>query len=182
MAAPAPATAQVPAKRVLLLYSHEREMPMYAGFDRALRARLQAGVDLPIEFYTEYLDLMRFADPLHRETSVDYFRVKYSGPRIDLIVTVSSLAFDFIVEHGDEIFPGIPIVFTSVNATRLTQIALKENTTGIAVKRDVRQTLDLLLAVQPDIQRIVIPVGSSPTEKAWAAETRELFKIGRAHV
>src|SRR5262245_59597309 len=121
------AAAQVPGKRVLLLYSHEREMPMYAGFDRALRTRLQSGVAQPIEFYTEYLDLMRFPDPLHRETSVDYFRVKYSGPRIDLIVTVSSLAFDFIVEHGDVIFPDIPVIFTSVNASRLAQLTLKKN-------------------------------------------------------
>src|SRR5262245_17389356 len=151
-------------------------MAMYAGFDRALRARFEADAARPIEFYTEYLDLMRFAEPLQRQKAVDYFRVKYSGPRIDLIITVSSLAFDFILDHGDKIFPGIPIVFASVNAARLTQLTLKENITGVAVKRDIRQTLDLLLAIQPDTRQIVVPAGSSPTEKIWASETRELLK------
>jgi signal transduction histidine kinase/ABC-type uncharacterized transport system substrate-binding protein len=174
--APAPAGAQAVAKRVLVVYSHEREMAMYAGFDRALRAGLQSGAAQPIEFYTEYLDLMRFAAPLQRQTSVDYFRVKYAGPRMDLIVTVSSLAFDFILEHGEEIFPGIPIVFASVNATRLAQTTLRENITGVGVKRDIRQTLDLLLSLQPDTRQIVVPVGSSATEKAWAADTRELLQ------
>jgi signal transduction histidine kinase len=173
---PASARAQAPAKRVLVVYSHEREMAMYAGFDRALRARLQADAARPVEFYTEYLDLMRFAEPIQRQKTVDYFRVKYSGPRIDLIVTVSSLAFDFILEHGDAIFPGIPIVFASVNALRLTQATLRENITGVAVKRDIRQTVDLLLAIQPDTRQIVVPAGSSPTEKAWTLETRELFR------
>ena len=171
------AYAQSPAaNRVLLLYSHEREMAMFTGFDRAFRARMQSGAALPIEFYAEYLDLIRFAEPLRTQDSIDYFRAKYAGPRIDLIVTIGSLAFDFVREHGDAIFPGIPIVFTSVNASRIAQLTLEENTTGVAVTRDVRQTLDLLLTVQPDVRRIVIPTGSSPTEKAWAKETRELFQ------
>jgi signal transduction histidine kinase len=158
------------------VYSHEREMAMYAGFDRALRARLKSGGSSPIEFYTEYLDLMRFAEPVQRQKSVDYFRAKYAGPRIDLIVAVGSLAYDFILEHGDAISPDVPIVFTSVNASRIAQTPLKENVTGVAVERDVRQTFDLLLAVQPDLQRIVIPIGSSSTEKAWAEDTRQLFQ------
>jgi hypothetical protein len=147
------------------VYSQEREMAMYAGFDRALRTRLQFGAAQPIEFYTEYLDLMRFAEPLHRQQSVDFFRVKYAGPRIDLIVAVGSLAFDFILENGDEIFPGVPVVFASVNVSRTGRIGLKPNMTGVAVKRDIRQTLDLILTVQPDTQQIIVPVGSSPTER-----------------
>ena len=173
---PVSAGAQAPAKRVLVVYSHEREMAMYVGFDRALRASLESGGARPIEFYTEYLDLMRFAEPLQRQKAVDYFRVKYSGPRIDLIVTVGSLAYDFILEHGEATFPDIPVVFASVNATRLAQTTLRENITGVGVKRDVRQTLDLLMAVQPDTRQIIVPVGSSATEKTWALETRELFR------
>ena len=164
------------AKRVLIVYSHEREMGMYAGFDRALRLHLKSAGSSPVEFYTEYLDLMRFAGPVQREKSVDYLRAKYAGPRIDLIVTVGSLAFDFVLEHGDTIFPDIPIVFASVSASRIAQAPLKANVTGVAVERDVRQTVDLLLAIQPDIQQIVIPIGSSPTEKEWAEDTRQLFK------
>ena len=151
-------------------------MAMYAGFDHALRLHLKSAGSSPVEFYTEYLDLMRFAGPVQREKSVDYLRAKYAGPRIDLIVTVGSLAFDFILEHGDTIFPDIPIVFASVNASRIAQAPLKENVTGVAVERDVRQTVDLLLAIQPDVQQIVIPIGSSPTEKEWAEDTRQLFK------
>ncbi len=91
-------------------------------------------------------------------------------------MTVGSLAFDFILEHGNTIFQDIPIVFASVNASRIAQAPLKENVTGVAVERDVRQTVDLLLAIQPDVQQIVIPIGSSPTEKEWAEDTRQLFK------
>src|SRR5215468_3048188 len=49
--APARLAAQAAVtKQVLLVYSHEREMAMYAGFDRAFRSRLQSGTATPIEF------------------------------------------------------------------------------------------------------------------------------------
>src|SRR5262245_55672715 len=69
-------------------------MAMYAGFDRAFRTRLQNLAAVPIEFYTEYLDLMRFDEPLHQQNSIDYFQVKYARPRINLIVTIGELQRD----------------------------------------------------------------------------------------
>jgi len=151
-------------------------MLMYTGFDHAFRSRLQSNATSPIEFYTEYLDLMRFADPSLRPKSVDYLRLKYTAPRIDLIVAVGSLAFDFMIENGEAIFPGVPIVFGSVNASRIERFTLAEHITGVAVKRDLRQTFDLLMAIHPDTQQVVIPVGSSSTELEWASATRELFQ------
>ena len=164
------------AKHVLLVYSHERELAMYAGLDRSLRAGVKSGAADPVEFYTEYLDLIRFAEPGHQYESVDYLRLKYSSLNIDLIVVVSSLAFDFILEHGEEVFGDVPVVFTSVNVSRIETVRLKPNMTGVAVKRDFSRTLDLALRVQPDTRQVVIPVGSSPTEKAWADAARETLR------
>ena len=175
--APARSAAQpAAAKQVLLVYSHEREMAMYTGFDRAFRSRLQAGAAPPIELYSEYLDLIRFADRAYRHRSVDYLRLKYLAQRPDLIVTVGSLAFDFIVEHGDEIFPDVPVVFASVNVSRIEEMSLRENITGVAVKRDLRDTLELILQLHPETHQVFVPVGSSPTEADWATATRALLQ------
>ncbi len=163
-------------KRVLLLYSHEREMAMYAGLDHGLRSALESGSPYPVEFYAEYLDLIRFPDKPRQRKSVDYLRVKYADRGIDLVIAISPLAFDFIFRHSDELFPGIPIVFTSVNTTRIDELSLGPNITGIAVTRDITQTLDLVLRLQPDTTRVVIPVGTSPTERSWAADTRKIFQ------
>jgi signal transduction histidine kinase len=169
-------------KRALLIYSHEREMAMYASFDRALLTRLQTNTSTPVEFYTEYLDLMRFGDPQYRQTSVNYLRVKYADLQIDVIVAAGSLAFDFLREYSEAIFPNAPIVFTSVNASVVAATRLDRHITGVAVKRDVRQTVDLLLSLHPDTRQIVIPAGSSPTEVAWTAATEEQLQSYRQRV
>src|SRR5258708_3041179 len=120
---PVTIVAQAPtAKNVLLVFSHERERALYDALDNGLRSALQSGSSFPVNSYTEYLDLMRFdsADQQLRMTS--YFRDKYAGLPLSLIVAISPLAADFVLERRDQLFPGVPIVFTSVNLARARQL------------------------------------------------------------
>ncbi len=163
------------SKNVLLIYSHEREMAMYAGLDRGLRSTLQSASPHPVVFYTEYLDLIRFPDERHDRKMADHLATKYSNRRIDLIFVVSSIAFQFARRHAEELFPAVPIVFTSVNILKVEQLGLSPNMTGIAVRRDIRGTLDIALRLHPDTVRVVIPVGASPIEKSWATDASRVL-------
>jgi signal transduction histidine kinase len=160
-------------KGILILYSHEQEMSAYAELDQALRSALLSGSSYPVVFYTEYLDLMRFPDEKNQQKLVDYLQVKYAGRKIDLIFVVSPLAFQFLIQHGEKLFPGIPAVFTPVDVARIDKLFLTPNITGVTVKHDIRDTVDLALRLQPDITRVIIPAGSSKIEKSWAEETRK---------
>jgi signal transduction histidine kinase len=160
-------------KNILVLYSHEKEVATYAELDRAMRSALQSDSTYSVVFYTEYLDLSRFPEARHQRTLVDYLRLKYSNRKIDLVILVSPPAFNFFIKHGDQLFPGIPAVFTSVDIRRVENLQLKPNITGIAVKRDLRNTLDLALRLQPDTVGVVIPAGSSSIEKSLTEEMRK---------
>ena len=56
-------------KRVLILYSFEKEVATFDDFDRALRDKLSLSRIGRIDCYTEYLDLARFPDVSTRENS-----------------------------------------------------------------------------------------------------------------
>lgn len=161
------------SKNVLLIYPHEREMSTYTNLDQSLRSTMASGSAYPVEFYTEYLDLMRFPEDRHRRSILEHLRIKYADRRPHVIVVVSSLAFNFVLEHRDKLFPGIPIVFASVNRTRINVGSLDANMTGVAVRRDIASTLDVALRLQPDTVRVLIPVGASPIEQAWTADARK---------
>jgi signal transduction histidine kinase len=163
-------------KNVLMVFSHERERALYETLDNGLRSALQSGSPSAVNSYTEYLDLMRFdsADQQTRMTS--YFRDKYSDLPLDLIVTISPLAADFVLERREDLFPGVPIVFTSVNLPRARQLAQIPNVTGVGVNHDLTSTLDLALRLHPDAVNVFIPVGTSPTEQSWANTTRQLLE------
>ena len=173
---------QLETKNILVLYSHEREMGTYASLDEGLRSRLESVAANPLTFYTEYLDLMRFPDENHQQKLKEYLQVKYSGRKIDLIFVVSPLAFNFVTRNGDALFPGTPVVFTSVNIRALEKFSLKPNTTGIAVKRDIRDTLDVALRLQPDTTQVIVPVGTSPLEKSWTADLQNSLRSYEDHL
>lgn len=169
-------------KNILVLYSHEQELSTYVELDRALRSELRSSSEYSVVFYTEYLDLLRFHEARHQQKLVDYLRVKYSDRKIDLVIPVSPLAFQFFMDHGDKLFPGVPAVFTSIGVARLKNLTLKPNITGVAVTRDVRDTLDFALHIQPDTVGVVVPAGSSPVERSWTEEMRTTFSAYPGHV
>jgi signal transduction histidine kinase len=160
------------AKNVLLVFSHERERALYEALDDGLRSALQAGSSSAVNYFTEYLDLMRFDSEDQKIRMTSYFRAKYADLPINLIVAISPLAVDFVLERRELLFPGVPIVFTSVNLPRARELARVPNVTGIGVKHDLTATLDIALRLHPDAVSVIIPAGTSPTEKAWTGDTR----------
>jgi len=178
LSAPIPSRAlraQEPAgKHVLLLYSHESAN--YADFGGPLRTSLSGGMASPVDFYTEYLDLIRFPTVSHEQQIAEYLRGKYADRRIDLVVVVSPLAFDFLLARGNELFDSVPIVFASINIARFQGMTLPPNITGVAVQRDFKDTLNLALRIHPDTRRVIIPAGASAVEKTWLESVRESFK------
>jgi two-component system, cell cycle sensor histidine kinase and response regulator CckA len=177
-----------PPKRVLLLYSFDNEEGMYTGFDHVLRAELRSGVRDRVEFYTEYLDLVRFPGSAHASNVAKLLQLEFSEQKPDLIVPVSYSAVQFLLSEGKELFPGTPIV-ALFNARRLGELKGRiasgtagREITGVASTDEPTRTLDLALALQPDTQRITVVVGCSQLEKYWVDQLKHDFLPYRQRV
>src|SRR5580700_5720384 len=96
-------------KNILVLYSFsERSVTMpIDSLESALRAKVSFGLN----FYVEYLEAQRFADNGYRKGLVDALRGTYGGQKLDLVITESYPALQFALEHRDELFRGVPILF-----------------------------------------------------------------------
>jgi two-component system cell cycle sensor histidine kinase/response regulator CckA len=166
-------------KRVLILYSFDNEEGIYAGFDHALRSQVRLRVRDRVEFYTQYLDLVRFPSPAHAQDMVKLLKLTYSKHQPDLIVPVSYAAVQFLAEDGKDLFPGTPVV-ALFNARRLD--ALKQisataglRITGIASTDEPARTLDLALRLEPDTKHVAVVVGSSTLEQYWLEQLKQDF-------
>jgi signal transduction histidine kinase len=178
-----PALAREPiSKHVLVLYSHEPEMEVYVPLDRGLRSTLMADPRYVLEFYSEYLDQLRFSSPSQQQALVTYLRGKYENAALDLVIAVSPPALEFLLANSDGLFGGVPVVFTSVNVTRLPALRLGTNMTGVAVRREFGDTIDLALRMQPGLRDLVIPVGSTPLERTWTEESKADLKAYESRV
>src|SRR5208283_989019 len=97
-------------KRVLMLYSFDKEQGIYSGLDQALRTALKTRLPYRVEFYTEYLDLVRFPDPGRADEFVKLLQIRLAGKKPDLIIPVSFSALNFLLNSGKDLFPDVPIV------------------------------------------------------------------------
>jgi PAS domain S-box-containing protein len=177
-----------PPKRVLLLYSFDKEEGTYAGFDNGLRSQLRAIARDRVEFYTKYLDLLRFPTPAHAANLVQLLKLEFSKQKPDLIVPTSYLALQFLMGEGKDLFPGTPVV-AAFSVTRLDELKLRIATgmagrgiTGVASTDEPTRTLDLALRLQPDTQRVVVIGGSSPFDQRWTDQLKRDFSPYRQKV
>lgn len=164
-------------KRVLILYSFDNDQGIYKGFDRVLRSQIRMRVRDRVEFYTEYLDLVRFPDPAHAQDIIKLLKLKYAQQEPDLIIPVSYLALQFLVADAKELFPMKPVValFNQRRIEDVNRIAGEpwRSVTGVASSDDPARTLELALQLQPETRHAAVVVGSSSLEQYWAGQLKQ---------
>jgi signal transduction histidine kinase len=115
-------------KRVLVLYSLERENVGQSKINEQLQELFGRDTTFHIEIYSEYLDLNRFPALENTATLNNYLRRKYSQLKPDLVITVLPPALDSLEVNGNQFFKEIPIIATCIprdNAYEIAQSALR---------------------------------------------------------
>ena len=175
------ATAQAVARptRILLLYAPAPDSPTAAMFIERFRTTVRTELPPPVEFYEEFLDFDRFQTPDRWPLLTRYFRDKYKGFPIDLVVCVGSVALRFETEQLRPLFPNVPVVFGLTFAHRVNLADLPTNVTGRVITVSLGQTLTMARLLQPDANRIVVIGGSSAIDSIAIAGALSSLRTAR---
>ena len=165
------AAADAPrATRTILVLSSERsDLPSIPDFHRGLRARLAAP---GTEFFIEYLDFGRFPGRAQAEAMARYLEARYAGRTIDVVVPFLESAFDFMLAHRAELFPGVPVVGAGVERQSVEGRTLPPGVRTIPVIYDYRRTLELALTLQPGAREVLIVHGVADYDRRRGEEAR----------
>ena len=150
---------EVEARRVVILNATDPYLPAFIAVDTAQREAIRAGSRAPVELYAEALDMHRFPRKLLDQDVVALLRDKYRDLKVDVVVAVAPIAFDFAQRHRAEIWPGAVIVFNSVSAAALEERSLDPRIIGLPVSVELGQTIDLGLRLRPRTRRVAVVAG-----------------------
>jgi signal transduction histidine kinase len=164
------------SKRVLILYSGHKEFPFNALIDPTIKSSLKSASDTPLEFFSEYLDTERFSQDAYAELIRNYYKEKYSINPPDVVLAFRDPAIDFLVKHGNEVFPGVPGVFFSYNQSRLSGENMRPGLTGAVVTFDFGATLKLALKLHPNTNQVMVVSGTANVDRDVAAIARDQFR------
>ena len=158
-------------KQVLVLYSTRRDSQIAVVGERELPRILDDGLTENLDYYSEYIDQARFPDPAYRTAFRDFIRTKYRDQQFDVVITLDEIGLDFFAEIRNELFPKAAIVsfVISPDAPRVT------NATGLVAHLDFSGTIEMALALQPDLRNVFVVTGADnamPTLQVARAQFR----------
>src|SRR5262245_20137737 len=159
-------------KQVLVLNSARQTEQFSQVSEREIPTLLAAGLGQRIDYYTEYFDANRFPHPQYETVYVDFLRQKYAGKHIDLLLMMGDVAMDFVSRHHDELFPGTPAVFYSL----VPPLSRPADSTGLVNTLHFGPSLDLALALQPDLTHIYVVSGATPADRGFENQARMEFR------
>jgi two-component system, LuxR family, sensor kinase FixL len=174
-----PPSASRASYNVLLLFASPRLTPAQIAIDEAFRSTLSSRLSAPVFFYTEYLDLTLFRGDEPRPELRALLKHKYVGVKLDLVAAFSSRALRFAVQNRADLFPGAPIVFSSVDRAALGDLKLDDDVTGIWLNADWAGTLETAVRLQPGTRRVVVITGTSAIDRVWQAAARRQLDVDR---
>jgi signal transduction histidine kinase len=175
---PPAATADPEKTRtVVFLYPDSNDgRPGNLRVDQGLRSTFTTGSSERIIIHNEYLDLSRPVDDDYWQQLATFLQRKYAGRKIDLVIAGLASALDFALEHRDQVFPGVPVVFCAVDQREVTARPLPPDVVGVPSTWDLAATLDVALRLHPNTRHVFVIAGGSPFDVQWAARARDAFR------
>jgi len=164
-------------KRVLVLYSEDKDHPAHGLTEQGIRAAFRSNKFFEVQLYTEYLDLSRFKGPGHARAMADYLNRKYAGTKIDVIITVYPAAIDFLIREEGKVFPGVPIVACEIDrgtAENLDRSPWRSFTTVVIIGDNAAKVLDSALRLRPETKRIALIAGTASNDTS----SEQIFRTG----
>jgi signal transduction histidine kinase len=164
--------AQDDQKRVLVLHASRRDAQFTATVETRLPSLLENGLPEGLDYYSEFIDQPRFQRPEYQTAFRGFLQMKYRGQHLDAIILSGNAAIEFLASSRDLLFPDTPIVFY----TNMPLARRLPNSTGIVNLFQFGRSIDLALALQPDLRHLVVVNGSAPADRRVERQARQEFE------
>ena len=167
-----PSQADATPKRVLMLHSFGLRFKPWTDHARIARSEITRQSQSPVDFQDHSLVEARQFNEKSEASFVRYLHDLYDNRLPDLIIAFGAPAASFVQRYRDQLFPQVPMVFTSVEQRRIQRDKLTEYDTVTAIAHDLPSLIENILHVLPLTKTIAIVNGVSPNEKYWSNEIR----------
>lgn len=164
--------------RVLVLQSVRYSLPANTDWYEGIRRGFASEPGVRVEIDIESPALDRFDEEDYVSNLLEVYRQKYHDPKPQLIIPIYTPALRFLLEHGDEVFPGTPIVFSGADSQFVAAQQLPAHITGVTTdaKLATTSTVALISQVHPDTQQIAMIVGSGRLDQQFKRYARQALR------
>lgn len=158
-------SAAAPAKNILTLHSYHKGLSWTDNLVRGIDDGFEnSGLNYSITH--EFMDTKRIFSSDYLKQLKEIYQLKYSKVEFDVIISTDDHAFNFLLDHHQELFGNTPVVFCGVNNFNQKMLQEHENFTGILENIDMGSTLEIVQKLHPDAKRFIAISDQTLTGKA----------------
>ncbi len=151
-------------KRVLFISSYS---PSFDTFYEQVEGINDAFYGYPVTVDMEFMDSKRFLSEENLNNFENSITYKLSHIEYDLVIVADDNGLVFVMEHQQELFEGLPIIFLGINKqANALQYAEDPFVSGIVEAVSIRETIELATDLNPAGEKVVAIVDATPTGRA----------------
>jgi signal transduction histidine kinase/ABC-type uncharacterized transport system substrate-binding protein len=149
-------------RRVLVLYSQRRELPVNQQWERGIRKGIEANLGKPVAIDSEYLDFHRLEKVEDRQALLDLVLSKYQSIKPDVVIPVHDGIAGLFVRQNP--FPDAAVVFCSILEQTRDQLPPNSKMTGVLYRFDARRTVQCAPRLIPATRTAIVISGSGEAD------------------
>ncbi len=139
--------------------------------------------DETVRLFNEFMDSKRFRSPDYFAQLEQLLKIKYTDYPVDGIICADNYAFNFFLNHGAQIWGDTPAVFCGVNNIKdYTQHLDSLKHAAVIEQIDVLQTLNIIKALQPDLQEIIVISDHTLSGQIFAKQFQDAAQQSLDHI
>ncbi len=148
--------------RVLVLNSYHQGYKWTDDMGRGIEKVFKES-QVPYEISVDFMDTKRLFNAEYLKVLKGLFREKYEDMLFDVIISTDDNAFNFLLEHRDNLFAGAPVVFCGVNNMDEKLLAGRTGFTGVSEEPDFKANIDTILKIHPNTNEIAVAIDRTTT-------------------
>ncbi|MFO7978074.1 MAG: PAS domain S-box protein [Bacteroidales bacterium] len=161
-------TKQEDQQKVLVIHSYHSSFAWTDNITRGIDSAFSQTVP-QASLTVEFLDSKRKFTPGYQEKIKEVLAHKFKDDYFDMIILSDDDARDFMLRYGEEIFPGVPVVFCGINDYEGQGGNNGSPMSGVLEKIDFNGTMDLAVDFFPGTRQVIVVGDHTRTSKDLAA-------------
>ena len=148
-------------KHLLVITSQPYHTDWFGTLDSSLRKKLFSSLSADSKISYEYIGSESLTDQDYDIKFTDLLHEKYARIKLDMVIAVMPVSSQYILDHGDSIFPQMPVVFVLPSKKQIPVISGRPHSGLVRSAEDaIPESIERIRALFPDTKHLVVVSGS----------------------
>ena len=167
------------SKHILVITSQPYVTQWFTALSNAFTENIYTVFTSQTKVSYEYIDSRIISDPDFLSIFQGLLRKKYQRLKIDLVIGVMPTSSGFLLDYGEQIFPGIPKLYVLPGKEQLARILSGQKTGLVESTSDIPGTLKRIRTLFPETENLFVVGGMAADDFSYLEQARRAVeKLG----